>query len=354
MRSRVFFLSFVFCMTVLFLVCMAGCGKTVFSGSGLGNDPVARPQVPIPPGSSDPAWYVSSGGNDSGDGFDSSKPLASVQAALARIKSIYRSGKWPAGKSAVIVISGTITGSGSFGSSQSMIDVSGAGNYPPLVFEGDPLRGGVLDAKRDKDNQGRVLYIANNQVTLGSDLILTGGYVLWGGAVCVGTPGSPSEGEFIMAGGEISGNTAGMGGAVLVYKGSMTMSGGIIQNNTNAEYSKAPGSGGGIYLSDYTSLTMSGGTIRDNGGAQTDTGGGVGANGKSLFTMTGGEILNNSSTSQGGGVYVAPYGNFTLSGGTISGNKTGISGGGVYVSKYGAVFTQPGGTISGNTPDEKY
>jgi hypothetical protein len=279
--------------------------------------------------------------------------MASVRAALARIKSVYKSGKWPAGKSAVIVIRGTLTGSGSFGSNQAMIDISGAGNYPPIILEGDPVTGGVLNANRNKDNQGRVLYIANNQVALGNNLILTGGYTLWGGAVCVGTPGSPSEGEFIMAGGEISGNTAGLGGAVLMYKGSMTMSGGIIKNNTNTDYSKVMGSGGGIYLAEYTSLTMSGGTIRDNGGAKTDNGGGVKVEGTAQFTMTGGEILNNTSNIHGGGVHVAAYGTFTLSSGIISGNKTGTSGGGIYLSPYGVAFTQSGGTISGNTPDEK-
>jgi hypothetical protein len=358
MCNKLFFSSFVFCMAFFFLACMAGCGKTVLSGPGPGNTPGINSQNPVSPapslpnpGASNPTWYVSSGGKDSGDGTDPSKPMASVQAVLARIKSVYQSGQWPAGKSAVITISGSITGAGSFGSNNAMIDISGAGSYPPLIFEGDPVTGGVLNANRNKNNQGRVLYIANNKVTLGSNLILTGGYTLWGGAVCVGTAGSPSDGEFIIAGGEISGNTAGLGGAVLVYKGRMAMSGGLIKNNINADYSHVTGSGGGIYLCEYTSLTMSGGTIRDNGGTKTDNGGGVLTEGKALFTMTGGEILNNASISHGGGVHISPYGNFTISGGTISGNKTGTSGGGVYVSPYSAVFTQSGGTISGNTPN---
>jgi hypothetical protein len=361
MSSKFFFLSFVFFVSFFVLACMGGCGTTVHSGPDPENNPGASPQNPVSPApapsnpgasspASNPTWYVSPGGKDSGDGTDPSKPLASAQAALARIKSLYKSGNWPAGKSAVITIRGTITGSGSFGSNNAMIEISGAGSYPPLVFEGDPVAGGVLNANRDKANQGRVLYIANNRVTLGSKLTLTGGYTLWGGAVCVGTAGSPSEGDFIMAGGEISGNTAGLGGAVLMYKGRMTMSGGVIQNNANADYSQVTGSGGGIYLCEYTSLLMSGGTIRDNGGAKTENGGGVFTDGKALFTMTGGEILNNASISHGGGAHIAPYGNFTLSGGTISGNTSGISGGGVYVSPYSAVFTQSGGTVSGNTP----
>ncbi|MFP3089399.1 hypothetical protein LQZ21_03640 [Treponema sp. TIM-1] len=247
------------------------------------------------------------------------------------------------------MISGTITASGSFGSNKSMVDVSGAGNYPPIILKGDPVQKGVLNAARSVANEGRALYVANNKVTLGDNLTLTGGYTVWGGGVLVGTAGSASEGEFVMAGGEISGNTAQNGGGVMVYKGSMTMTGGIIQNNVNTDYSNASGAGGGVYVNDYTTFTLSGGTISGNGGVKTDSGGGVYINGRGLFTMTSGDILNNTSQQQGGGVQVAPYGEFTMSGGTISGN-TSAEKGGVYVSQYGAVFNQTGGTISGNTP----
>jgi hypothetical protein len=358
MSSKRFLFPFVGCMTVLFLVGMSGCGKSPIPGSGIEENPAYNPQPPWnppnsqnPPNTPNPAWYVSSGGNDSGAGTDPSKPVASVQTALARISSLYRSGKWKAGESAVIVVSGAITASGSFGSNQSMIDISGASNYPPIILEGDPVTGGVLNANRNSGSQGRVLYIANNKVTLGGNLTLTGGYTLWGGAVCVGTAGSSSEGEFIMTGGEISGNTAGLGGGVLVYKGSMTMTGGIIKNNvTTDSYSQVPGSGGGVYLNEYTSLDMTGGTISGNGGAKTDNGGGVLINGHARFTMTSGEILVNTSNSYGGGVHIAPYGEFTMSGGIINGNAS-AEGGGVYKSPYSAVFTQTGGTVSGNTPN---
>ncbi|MDR0689304.1 MAG: hypothetical protein LBG08_03425 [Spirochaetaceae bacterium] len=279
--------------------------------------------------------------------MDPAKPLASVQTALNRIKTIYRGRKWPAGESAVIVVSGRISGSGS---GMSMVDVSGAGNYPPIILKGDPLQKGVLDAKRSSSNEGRVLYIGNNKVTLGDNLTLTGGYTVWGGGVLVGIAGSESAGEFVMAGGEITGNAAQTGGGVMVFKGSMTMTGGIIHNNTNTDYSKVPGEGGGVYVNEYTSFALSDGTIRENGGAKTAAGGGVGVNGMGLFTMTGGEILNNSATQNGGGVRVSGYGQFIMSDGTISGNTSGIEGGGVSVSVYGGIFTPTGGTVSGNTP----
>jgi hypothetical protein len=235
----------------------------------------------------------------------------------------------------------------SFGAGNSMVDISGKGNYPPIILEGDPVHKGELNANRSAANDGRVLYIGNNKVTLGDNLTLTGGYTLWGGAVLVGTHGSDSAGEFIMAGGNISGNTAYSGGGVMVYKGHMSMTGGIIQNNDNY----GNGFGGGVYVhDDGTSFSMNNGIIRGNGGTGTDNGGGVYVNGNGIFTMTGGEILNNTSAAKGGGVYVAGYGDFTMSGGTISGN-TSVEGGGVCVSKYSAVFNKTGGTVSGNTPN---
>jgi hypothetical protein len=230
-----------------------------------------------------------------------------------------------------------------------MVDVSGAGNYPPIILEGDPVQKGVLNANRNKSNEGRVLYVGNNKVTLGDNLTFTGGYTVWGGGVLVGTAGSASEGEFVMVGGEISGNASQTGGGVMIYKGSMTMTGGSIHHNINTNYSNVPGDGGGVYVNEYTSFTLSGGTISENGGTKTETGGGVCVNGNGLFTMTDGEILNNSSITKGGGVYIVAYGEFILSGGTISGNTSG-AGGGVSASGYGGIFTQTGGTVSGNKP----
>ncbi|MDR2617797.1 MAG: hypothetical protein LBC62_02895 [Treponema sp.] len=345
MNSRLVFFPLVICTAVFFLVCITGCRNTILSGPRLRENPAANPQSPV---SENPAWYVSVNGKTSGR--DPARSVASVQGALDSIRSLYRKGKWPAGKSAVIVISGTITGSGSFGPNRSMIDISGAGNYPPIILEGDPMNAGVLNANRNRNNEGRVLYIANNKVTLGSNLTLTGGYSLWGGAVCVGTAGSASDGEFIITGGEISGNTAGLGGGVLVYKGAMTMTGGVIKNNINTDsYSGVKGSGAGVYLYEYNSFTMNGGTISGNGGAATENGGGVLADGHAVFTMSGGEILRNTSSLHGGGVHVGPYGKFVMTGGTISGNSS-AEAGGVYTSPYKAVFTQSGGTVSGNTP----
>jgi hypothetical protein len=103
-------------------------------------------------------WYVSASGAEANSGTDPAKPLASVQTALSRIKTAYKGGKWPAGESAAIVVSGTISASGSFGCNIAMVDISGAGNYPPIILKGDPVQKGVLNANRNSSNEGRVVY----------------------------------------------------------------------------------------------------------------------------------------------------------------------------------------------------
>ena len=60
------------------------------------------------------------------------------------------------------------------------------------------------------------------------------------------------------------------------------------------------------------------------------------------FTMNGGKISGNTTTTFGGGVFVV--GTFTMNGGEISGNTSPSWGGGVYVN---GTFTKTGGTIYG-------
>jgi uncharacterized repeat protein (TIGR02543 family) len=111
-----------------------------------------------------------------------------------------------------------------------------------------------------------------------------------------------------------------------------------------------------VYV-DAAQLELRNGTISGNTtylDSSNPLGGGVYVKG-GTFTMSGGEISGNTSTSTsyssssyGGGVYVEG-GTFTMSGGEISGNTTSgrsAYGGGVFVS---GSFTMNGGEISGNT-----
>ena len=150
-------------------------------------------------------------------------------------------------------------------------------------------------------------------------------------------------GEFYMYGGSITGNTAWLsgGGVYVVNEGSkITMSG-----NARIADNEVTGSGdlgGGVYVSDDATFTMTGGSITEN---MTSSGsGGVYVNG-GTFTMTGSTIEKNTATDpntnygKGGGVYING-GTFTMTGGSIT-NNTALDYGGVCVGE-NAAFTVGG------------
>ena len=174
------------------------------------------------------------------------------------------------------------------------------------------------------------------------------------------------------AGLTLQGLTSGQNGAtqdnnraVVYVNGSnaqLELRNGTISGNTTPPSGTFGYGGGGVYVSGGT-FTMNGGEISGN---NTTTipgvshpydkayGGGVYMNG-GTFTMNGGAISGNttnstSSSTYGGGVYVSG-GTFTMNGGTISGNTaSGYNyGGGVYIDSSSSSFTMNGGTISGNT-----
>jgi hypothetical protein len=138
------------------------------------------------------------------------------------------------------------------------------------------------------------------------------------------------------------------GSLITVGKGvNLTLGGtlelvGINNNNKPLVYVT---SGGNLTLADDAGIT-------DNW--NTRDGGGVYVTGNaSAFTMNGGKISGNkstSSTSNCGGVYVASNSAFIMNGGKISGNTAELNGGGVYVASNGA-FTMSDGEISGNTAE---
>jgi hypothetical protein len=138
--------------------------------------------------------------------------------------------------------------------------------------------------------------------------------------------------------GEIKGSAD---GGVLVYGNGaiFTMSGGTISGNTTTT------GGGGVYVLSGT-FTMNDGTISENTDTSPTGGGGVYVS-NGTFTMNGGTISENTAN-LGGGVCHSGSGTFTMDGGTISGNTATYSGGGVLV-KSGGAFTKIGGIIYGDT-----
>ena len=151
--------------------------------------------------------------------------------------------------------------------------------------------------------------------------------------------------NFIMEGGEISGNTSDYDGGGVYADGAFTMKGGKISGNTASVSSGGvAGSGGGVYArSDNDGIfTMTGGEISNN--TASSNGGGVYVHSRGYFTMEGGEIFNNTAAQRGGGAYV-DY-DFTMEGGKIFNNVAASGGGGVYMTRE---FKMIDGEITGNT-----
>ncbi len=157
----------------------------------------------------------------------------------------------------------------------------------------------------------------------------------WGGGIIVKTAGN------VFSGGTISYNSANSGAGGVCIDGDTTFDGVTIKNNQTAEH------GGGIQYNSGTSVIFKSGIIENN--SATKLGGGVYV-GTGSFSMSGGEIKNNSSGC-GGGIYAQSAVN--ISDGQIYNNKaqngSGLGleytnmGGGLFIK--GATLTITGGTI---------
>ena len=204
--------------------------------------------------------------------------------------------------------------------------------------------------------------------------------------------------SFDMSGGNIEGNTGYQGSAVVMYsednnqRASFKMTGGKIANNKSAKLGNRTPSGA-VHVEGNAEFVMEGGEITGNAAASDGKGGGVcvvdlglqnGGKDHTAFTMKGGSISGNSA-SAGGGIYTYSD-DVTLSAGEIKGNTAWHMGGGVYsegneylvystlhienalvvgnhASKQGGgmwfcptgdakVYVQDGGLIARNTADE--
>ena len=160
---------------------------------------------------------------------------------------------------------------------------------------------------------------------------------------------SSSTGNFIMYGGEVSGNRidisahedgTGDGAGVESQRSDFTMYGGKITNNHIIESSN--NEGGGVNMHTGGTFTMYGGEISNN--TCSGTGGGV-ISAAAYLKLYDGTISNNTADERGGGVFTNMP--LTISDGvTITGNQS-EKGGGIYT--YDEDITINGGKITGNT-----
>jgi hypothetical protein len=214
-----------------------------------------------------------------------------------------------------------------------------------LVFENINITGGNAANTNTDAGKGGGIYITgdHNKVKFSGGSI-TGNTAYSGGGVYIednNDDGDPTIGsEFTFMGdGTISGNTATGAAAGATADGA------------------GMGGGGGVYVKGNALFWLAGGTV--SGNTTKGAGGGVLVNGNVVgsvedgFLMSGGRIVNNTTTSTtyphgGGGVYVA-HGAFEMLDGEVTGNTAKRQGGGVFVHWGDARFTASGNsTITGN------
>lgn len=158
-----------------------------------------------------------------------------------------------------------------------------------------------------------------------------------------------------LSGGEIRDNTAVHTGGGVTMSGQLNMTGGIISGNSATGTAQGQGGGGGIRMYTKAVMVASGGTISGNTGRFAGgvwVGGAFNNESAAQFTMSGATISGNQATqSDGGGIF--NQGSVTVQSGSVTGNKAVTRGGGIINDK-NATYSQTGGSVTGNTPDNVY
>ena len=171
------------------------------------------------------------------------------------------------------------------------------------------------------------------------------------------TGGGMETGPILLniSGGAIDNNTAFTWVGGFVTGGTVTMTGGSVSGNRGTGTGDGKGGAGGINLYSGAKMTASGGTISNNSGQWAGAvqiipswEGGAPAE----FVLSGATLSGNKATMWTGGAFNND-GKLTIVSGSVTGNTATTNGGGVFNAK-GAIYSQPGGTVSGNTPDNVF
>lgn len=230
----------------------------------------------------------------------------------------------------------TMTG-GSVTSNISGGAAGGLGNFSTATAI---LSGGSISNNRTGNEKGGGGIYNVGKLTLKDKITISGNVAEGaGGAVNNNVATGGARGSLTIAGGTLTGNTAGTSGGAVCNKAEMTVSGGSFTNN------KATNNGGGIFADEGTTLKISGGSFSGNKCGKS--GGAVYTNGK--LEISGGTYKSNAAEASGGAVCVSSKGTGTVSGGSFSANKATNNGGGLY---NGGSLTMTGGTVDGNSCDK--
>ena len=210
-------------------------------------------------------------------------------------------------------------------------------NEGTLTMEGCAIKdcqcrgnGGAIDA-----GEGSVTTLTNCVIS-GNKLL---NYGCSGGGICV------YKGTLTMTGCSVTNNTGAFFGGGVDFLGTATLNNCTVESNAAYSY----GYGGGVYGGG--TLTMSGGAVRNNscgllGGGLCLTGG--------TATLASCAVESNSaslSTGEGGGIYNGGT-TLTLIKCAVRNNTAGKRGGGIGTS--GSLSLKNACTITGNTPDNLY
>lgn len=191
----------------------------------------------------------------------------------------------------------------------------------------------------------------------------------------------------VYTGGQVQGGVNDYGAAVVVMEGTtFNLYGGRITGSRPANPDKA-GTGAAIFLRSSNAagatFNMYGGEITDNGneltwgGAVTNgsgnannavyvniyggkifqntagTGGAIRLENKSVLTVSGGQLTDNTATNSGGAIYLSKGAVLNLKGGRITGNKASVGGGIYTTTTAGAVLVSGDPVVTNNTAADK-
>lgn len=172
-------------------------------------------------------------------------------------------------------------------------------------------------------------------------VVNNGTFNMYGGKLTKNSQGVSNQKTFNMHDGTITENSGFPNGAGVYNNDSFTMSGGDITNNTTSQ-SSGSGYGGGVYNSG--SFEMTGGTIKGN--TAKEYGGGVYNN--NHFEMTGGTIEQNTAKNYGGGGVYSGSNSTYIYGGSITNNNASSLSGDVYAASGKGVHLKGNVTIGGD------
>jgi len=218
-----------------------------------------------------------------------------------------------------LILDNNVSLKGLNNNNKSLVQIKNGGTL--IMNEGSKITGNTYSSS----------YGAGVNIEINGNFIMNGGEI--SGNKAEGGAGVTNEGNFTLIGGKIKNNSASLVGGGVLNGGNFIMNGGEISDNTADEF------GGGVCCL-IDNFSMSGGKISGN---YANYGGGVYVQKDCNFIFNNG-IISENNAEKGGGVNID--GTFKMNGGSISGNNALTFGGGVYIDN--GTVQMSGGIVYGD------